>query len=111
MSTGAWLASRAENQLFRSEIEHEEEALRSRPERVRRDLERLLRKEGLGEAGARVAAKEIAASPTALIKTMVEKRLGLPDGEVETAFGDAGVVAGSFVAGAFVPLCPSSSSG
>jgi VIT1/CCC1 family predicted Fe2+/Mn2+ transporter len=106
MSTGAWLASRAENQLFQSEIDREEAALRARPEREVRELERLLRGEGLDSAAAGLVAAEIAASPTAFVKTMVEKRLGLPYGDVATALGDAGVVAGAFVAGAFVPLCP-----
>jgi vacuolar iron transporter family protein len=106
MSTGAWLASRAENQLFCGEIEREQAALRERPDLEVRELELILRDEGLDEAGARVVAERIAASPTALVKTMVEKRLGLPFEEVETAWGDAGVVAASFVAGSLVPLGP-----
>jgi VIT1/CCC1 family predicted Fe2+/Mn2+ transporter len=106
MSTGAWLASRAENQLYRSEIEREETAYRTWPALERHELARLLREEGVDERGARIAAEQIASSPTALVKTMVEKRLGLSYGDVETALGDAMVVAASFVAGAFVPLCP-----
>jgi VIT1/CCC1 family predicted Fe2+/Mn2+ transporter len=106
MSTGAWLASRAENQLFQSEIDREEAALRDRPELEMQELERLLRKEGLDPTAAGFVAAEIAASPTSFVKTMVEKRLGLPYGDVATALGDAGVVAGAFVAGAFVPLGP-----
>ncbi len=106
MSTGAWLASRAENQLFESEIRRERRAFRSHPELEVHELEQQLRQEGLDDEAARAAAQWIATSPTSLVKTMVEKRLGLPYGEGETARGDALVVAGSFVAGALVPLFP-----
>jgi VIT1/CCC1 family predicted Fe2+/Mn2+ transporter len=106
MGTGAWLASRAENQLFAGEIEREECAFCDRPDLASRELAVLLREEGLGEQDARVVAECLCTSRDAAVKTMVEKRLGLTYGDVETAWGDAGVVAASFVAGALVPLAP-----
>ena len=39
MGTGAWLSSRAENQLFRTEIEAEEAELIKHPDAERRELE------------------------------------------------------------------------
>ena len=106
MSTGAWLASRAENQLFASEIEREECAYCDRPDLAVDELARLLRGEGLSEEDALAVSERLCGSRTAAVKTIVEKRLGLPYGDVETAWGDAAVVAGSFVAGSFVPLAP-----
>jgi hypothetical protein len=94
MGTGAWLSSRAENQLFRSEIEAEEAEMVDHPEIEREELEILFAEEGLAEDEARGVADRIVRSPVAFAKTMVEKELGLPYDEVETADGDALVVGG-----------------
>jgi len=106
MGTGAWLSSRAENQLFRSEIEAEELELIEHPDLEREELEILFAEEGLGEEDARGVADRIVRSPIAFAKTMVEKELGLPYDEVETAAGDALVVGGSYAVAAIVPLWP-----
>lgn len=106
MGTGAFLASQAENQLFRSEIADEEAELADHPEIERLELEILLREEGLGEEDARVATERISRSRLALVKTKVEKELGLPYGEVETALGDALVVGVSYAVAALIPLWP-----
>ena len=106
MGTGAYLASQAENQLFAREISAEEEEYADHPEVERAELELLLREEGLDAAQAGAAAEAIAQSPFSLIKTKVEKELGLPYGEVETALGDAAVVGGMYALAAVIPLWP-----
>ena len=53
MGTGAFLASQAENQLFRTEIADEEAELDDHPEIEREELAILLREEGLSEQDAR----------------------------------------------------------
>jgi vacuolar iron transporter family protein len=106
MGTGAWLSSRAENQLFRSEIDVEAAEVVEHPDEEREELEILLAEEGLDAEAARGVADRIVGSPLAFVKTMVEKELGLPYGEVETAAGDALVVGGSYAVAAVVPLWP-----
>ena len=106
MGTGAFLASQAENQLFRSEIADEEAELRDHPEVELEELVILLVAEGLTPTDARVAGEAIARSPRSLIKTKVEKELGLSYGETETAAGDALVVGASYAAAALIPLWP-----
>jgi VIT1/CCC1 family predicted Fe2+/Mn2+ transporter len=106
MGTGAWLSSRAENQLFRSEIAAEEAELVEHPETERRELEILFAEEGLEEDDVAGVVERIVRSPAAFAKTMVEKELGLPYGAVETAAGDAFVVGGSYAVAAIVPLWP-----
>ena len=71
MGTGAFLASQAENQLFANEIADEEHELADHPEVELRELEILLKEEGLGENDARAAAEIIARSPQAHAKTKV----------------------------------------
>jgi VIT1/CCC1 family predicted Fe2+/Mn2+ transporter len=106
MGTGAWLSSRAENQLFRTEIEAEEREVEADPELEREELEILFTEEGLGEEEARRAVEQIARSPLAFVKTMVEKELGLSYEDTETALGDAFVVGGSYALAAVIPLWP-----
>jgi VIT1/CCC1 family predicted Fe2+/Mn2+ transporter len=92
MGTGAFLASQAENQLFRTEIADEEAELDDHPEIEREELAILLREEGLSEQDARSATERIARSRRSLIKTKVEKELGLAYEDHETALGDALIV-------------------
>jgi len=106
MGTGAFLSSQAENQLFRTEIADEESELADHPEVERIELEILFVEEGLTEEDARVASAAIARSKHALLKTKVEKELGLPYGETETAVGDALVVGASYAVAALIPLWP-----
>jgi vacuolar iron transporter family protein len=106
MGTGAYLASQAENQLFRSEIAAEQEELVDHPEVELEEMVLLLQEDGLSEADARVASERIATSNQALLRTMVEKELGLSAGDVETARGDAAVVGASYAVAALIPLWP-----
>jgi vacuolar iron transporter family protein len=106
MATGAFLASQAENHLFATEIAAERAELAAHPEVERHELELLLREEGLAGADARTAAELISRSPLAHLKTKVEKELGLPYGESQTALGDALVVGGMYVLAAAIPLWP-----
>ena len=106
MGTGAFLASQAENQLFANEIAEEENELADHPEVERLELAILLREEGLSEEDARAATELISRSKLAHVKTKVEKELGLPYGEQETALGDAVVVGGMYALAAAIPLWP-----
>lgn len=106
MGTGAYLASQAENQLFANEIADEEQELADHPEVEQLELEILLREEGLAAEDAAAAAETISRSPLAHVKTKVEKELGLPYGEQETALGDAVVVGGMYALAAAIPLWP-----
>ena len=106
MGTGAFLASQAENQLFAHEIGAEEQEYADHPDVERAELELLLREEGLSESAARTATDAIAQSRFSLIKTKVEKELGLPYGETETAVGDAAVVGVMYALAAVIPLWP-----
>lgn len=106
MGTGAFLASQAENHLFAREIADEEHELADHPEVERLELELLLKEEGLDAEQARRASELVAASKLALIKTKVEKELGLPYGEAETALGDALVTGGMYALAALIPIWP-----
>lgn len=106
MGSGAFLASQAENQLFRTEIADEQAELEDHPEVELEELEILLREDGLTDGDARVAAERIARSPRAMVKTKVEKELGLAYEEHATALGDAVIVGSAYAVAAAIPLWP-----
>ena len=106
MGSASYLASQAENQLFRSEIEDETAQIRDHPEVERLELEMLLREEDIKGEDAKLASEIISRSTTSLNKTMIEKELGLPYGETNTAPKDAIVVGSSYAGAALIPLWP-----
>lgn len=106
MGTGAFLASQAENQLFRTEIADEEAEYDDHREIELQELVILLREEGLSPEDAAAAAEIFSHSKLAVLKTKVEKELGLPYGEHETALGDALVTGLSYAVAALIPLWP-----
>ncbi len=106
MGSGAFLASQAENQLFKTEIEDEEDETRDHPAVERLELEILLREEGIPESDAKAASEIIAKTPSSLNKTKVEKELGLSFEETETAGKDALTVGASYAGAAIIPLWP-----
>jgi vacuolar iron transporter family protein len=106
MGTGAYLSSHAENRLIASEIADQEAEAADHPEIERFELQVLFQEEGLSETDARVASEAIGRSIHSLVKTKIEKELGLPFHDTETAVGDAYVVGGSYAIAAIVPLWP-----
>ena len=106
MGTGAYLSAQAENQLFQSEITHEESEVLTQPDIEKEELEILFLEEGLSEDNATTVTALISTSPRSLLKTKVEKELGLSYGEATTERGDAAVVGASYLLAAFIPLWP-----
>ncbi len=110
MGTGAYLSSSAENQLIASEIADQQAEVADHRELEQLELQVLLQEEGLFEDDARTASEAIGRSLHALVKTKVEKELGLPYHDTGTVRGDAYVVGASYAVAAVVPLWPRFSS-
>ena len=106
MGTGAYLSSHAENALIASEIADQRAEALDHPEIERLELQVLLEEEGLSEADARTASFAIGRSVEALVKTKIEKELGLPFHDTGTAKVDGYVVGASYAVAALVPLWP-----
>ncbi len=66
----------------------------------------MLEEEGLAPDAARRVARELATSKNVLLKTMVEKELGLSVDEDANAMRGAIVMGGSFGLAALVPILP-----
>ena len=106
MATGAFLGSRAEQDLQRSEIEKEALELQEHPAEELAELVVLYQREGLSFKEAQGVADHIAADKDLWLRTMIEKELGLSAEVTTNPVKDALVMGVAFIAGAIIPVLP-----
>ncbi|MGZ4408791.1 MAG: VIT1/CCC1 transporter family protein [Gaiellaceae bacterium] len=106
MGGGSYLASQAEEQLYRSEIASEGQEIDEFPERETAELAVVLEREGLPRAQAESVARGLAANSNVFLRTKVQKELGLSPDTGGAALGDAAVVGATYLLAAIVPLWP-----
>jgi VIT1/CCC1 family predicted Fe2+/Mn2+ transporter len=106
MGGGSYLASEAEEQLYRFEIASERQEIDEFPERETAELAIVLEREGLSRPRAERVARELASNANVFLRTKVEKELGLSPDAGGAALGDALVVGVTYLGAAIVPLWP-----
>ncbi len=106
MAAGEYLSSKSQREIYVAQIENEREEVRDRPAEAEAEVAYMLESEGLSEAAARRVAAELAREPTVLLKTMVEKELGLVVEEGRGALSGAIIMGGSFGLASLVPILP-----
>lgn len=106
MAAGEYMSSKSQREIYLAQIENEREEVRDRPAEAEAEVAYMLESEGLSEAAARRVAAELAREPTVLLKTMVEKELGLVIEEGPGALQGALVMGGSFGVASLVPILP-----
>jgi VIT1/CCC1 family predicted Fe2+/Mn2+ transporter len=106
MGGGSYLASQAEEQLYRSEIASEGREIAEFPERETAELAVVLEREGLPREQAEVVAQGLALNPNVFLRTKIEKELGFSPDAGGEALGDALVVGATYLGAAIVPLWP-----
>ena len=106
MATGAYLGSRAELDVQRSEIAREAKELEENPAEEFAELVVILQREGKTFAEAHALASEIAQDEELWLRTLVEKELGISPEETTSPVKDALVMGVSFVVAAAVPILP-----
>lgn len=106
MGGGSYLASEAEERLYRAEVAEERREILEHPEREQAELAIILEREGLPRQSAEEVARGLAAHPDVFLRTKVEKELGIPVDAGGAALGDALVVGASYAVAAIIPLWP-----
>ncbi|HEY6201651.1 MAG TPA: VIT1/CCC1 transporter family protein [Candidatus Limnocylindria bacterium] len=106
MAAGEYMSSKSQREIYLAQIENEREEVRDRPAEAEAEVAYMLEAEGLSEAAARRVAAELAREPTVLLKTMVEKELGLLIEEGPGALQGAIVMGGAFGLASLVPILP-----
>jgi rubrerythrin/VIT1/CCC1 family predicted Fe2+/Mn2+ transporter len=106
MATGAYLGSRAEQDIKRSEIALEAQEIEEKPAEEFAELVVIFQREGRTFEEARRMAEEIAEDKDLWLRTLVEKELGISPDETSNPVKDAGVMGLSFMVAASVPIIP-----
>lgn len=106
MAAGEYMSSRSQRQLFLAQIERERAEVRDRPGEAEAEVAYLLEQEGLSEAAAKRVVAELAREPNVLLKTMVEKELGITVEAGPGALQGAFILAATFAVASCIPIAP-----
>jgi VIT1/CCC1 family predicted Fe2+/Mn2+ transporter/rubrerythrin len=106
MSIGVFLASRAQRQLYESELERERREIREHPGEEVAELMAALVGRGMSRADAVEVARRIARHPDLLLSTLAIFELGLAPQRLGTPGRDAVVMAAAFGVASLVPITP-----
>ena len=106
MAAGEYMSSKSQREIFEAQIATEAKEVEERPGEAEAEVAFMLQEEGLAPEAASRVAREIATNKNVLLKTMVEKELGLSVDEDANAMRGALVMGGSFGLAALVPILP-----
>ena len=106
MSAGSFLSSRAEKEVLESQINIELTKFMDDPSKQIDQLVAALTTDGLTEEEAFSITETMAKNEDVLIRTVIEKELGLSLDEVSVPWKDAVVMGISFLLGTAVPILP-----
>jgi len=106
MGAGEYMSSRSQREIFDAQIAAERREVTERRGESEAELAFMFEREGLSEDASRRIAAEIALEPNVLLRTMVEKELGLAIDEGGSPVQGALILAGAFFVSALVPLLP-----
>ena len=106
MGAGEYMSSKSQRETFLGQIEKERREVEERPGESEAEVAFMLEREGLPESAAKRVAAELARAPRVLLKTMVEKELGLTVDEGGSPLQGALILAGAFAVAALIPIGP-----
>lgn len=106
MGAGAYLGTRAETEVLRSELRRAREEAQGQPYVLQESLLGALAKEGLTREASYRVVKLLSSAPQALFTTAEEKIYGLGGATFGNPVAEGLLMGVAFVAGALVPLLP-----
>ena len=106
MASGAYLGSRAEQDVQRAEIEKEAKELEENPAEELAELVVIYQREGMSYSEAREMADHISSDKDLWLRTLVEKELGISPDVTSNPIKDALTMGGAFIPAAMIPILP-----
>jgi VIT1/CCC1 family predicted Fe2+/Mn2+ transporter len=107
MAAGEYMSSKSQHEIFEAQIVGERQEVAERPGEAEAEMAYMLEEDGLPAETSAAFARAIAQHPEVLLKTMVEKELGLTHRLAEGSPGQGALVMGAaFGIGAAVPILP-----
>lgn len=106
MAAGEYMGSKAQREVFDAQVAKEREEVEQRPDESEAEVAYMLEQEGLERARAQRVAAEIASNKEVLLRTMVEKELGISaEADVRPLRG-ALILSSALGVAALIPLLP-----
>ena len=106
MATGAYLGSKAQEDVQKSEIEAEARELEEHPAEELAELVVLYQREGLSFSEAKGVAEHIASDKDLWLRTLVEKELGFSPRMTSNPIKDALAMGAAVIVAALIPILP-----
>ena len=107
MAAGEYIGSKSQREIFEAQIVDERNEVHERPGEAEAEIAYMLEEDGLPHDRAIEVAGILATHPDALLKTMVEKELGLAvEPEEGSPLQGALVMGGAFGLGSIPPILP-----
>jgi vacuolar iron transporter family protein len=107
MAAGEYIGSKSQREIFEAQIVDERNEVHERPGEAEAEIAYMLEEDGLPHGSAVEIARIMAEHPEALLKTMVEKELGLAvEPEEGSPLQGALFMGGAFGLGAIPPILP-----
>lgn len=106
MGSGAYLATRAEDEVHAAEVERERRELTESPAEEQEELTLFYQLKGLSEPEARDVVARLSRSPEAMLRSLAQEELGINLEEHPNALLSAGSSALATAVGAIIPVIP-----
>jgi vacuolar iron transporter family protein len=107
MAAGEYMSSKSQHEIFEAQIVGERQEVAERPGEAEAEMAYMFEEDGLPAEVSATLARAVARHPEVLLKTMVEKELGLTHRLAEgSPMQGALIMGGAFGLGAAVPVLP-----
>ncbi|HKD02494.1 MAG TPA: VIT1/CCC1 transporter family protein [Terriglobales bacterium] len=106
MGLGGYLAAHGDAEHYQQERAREEREIVEIPEEEMAEVSRVFHEYGITEEQSAPLVKALSERPEAWVDFMMRYELGLEEPDPKRALTSAATIAGSYVAGGFIPLAP-----
>ena len=106
MGLGGYLAARGDAEHYEQERLREEREVKEIPEEEMAEVSRVFQAYGLTQEESTPVVAALSKRPKAWVDFMMRYELGLEEPDPKRAVTSAATIAGSYVAGGFIPLSP-----
>ena len=106
MGLGGYLAAHGDAEHYQQERAREEREIVEIPEEEMSEVSRVFHEYGITEEQSAPLVKALSERPEAWVDFMMRYELGLEEPDPKRALTSAATIAGSYVAGGFIPLAP-----
>jgi VIT1/CCC1 family predicted Fe2+/Mn2+ transporter/rubrerythrin len=106
MGASAFLANKAEREVFEAELSRERSEIENNPEEEREELELFYQLKGFSEEESRALVERMAEKPEQFLRTLAHEELGLSEERLPDPVFSAVVGTVSTALGALVPVFP-----